>query len=63
MIEFQPIMSISVIFTFYRQTKTSNGFWYRQILNSKLLIQPLETLLDFLFILLLYWFLLIILEG
>ena len=54
MIEFQPTMSISVIFTFYRQTKTPIGFWYRQILNSKLLIQPLETLLDFLFILLLY---------
>ena len=54
MIEFQPTMSISVIFTFYRQTKTPISFWYRQILNSKLLIQPLETLLDFLFILLLY---------
>ena len=30
--------------TLYHQTKTSIGFWYRQGLNSKSLIQPSETL-------------------
>ena len=30
---------------FYHQTKTPIDFWYRQGLNLKSLIQPLETLL------------------
>ena len=34
----------SVIFAFYHQTKIPNGVWCRQRLNSRSLIQQLETL-------------------
>ena len=33
-----------MIFALYHQTKIPNGFWCRQRLNSRSLIQQLETL-------------------
>ena len=38
-------MSASDNCALYHQTKTSIDFWYRQELNLRSLIQPLETLL------------------
>ena len=39
------MMSISDNYSFYHQTKIPIGFWSRQKLNHKSLIQLLETLL------------------
>ena len=44
-IEFQTMVSVFYDCALYHQTKTSIGFWCRQGLSPKSLIQPSETLL------------------